>query len=116
MAISRINPKCSECGENIKGLYADRGKNFIGDTFLNWDYSGHKCGSKLLKKKETKTQKLKRVVVEQALTISKLTSERDDLKDTDDRRKEWLWKAKKEAGYNDSMSFDNVWREVLEKA
>ena len=52
MAVSRANPKCSECGELIKGIYADRGKNFIGDTFMSWDYVGHKCLDKKSKKKK----------------------------------------------------------------
>ena len=54
MAVARKNPKCSDCGETIKALTVDKGKDFIGDTFFKWDFEGHRCNplKKLFKKKK----------------------------------------------------------------
>lgn len=46
--VLRQNPKCHLCGEDIKGIYKDQSDTpahlrIIGDTFLRWDYAGHKC-------------------------------------------------------------------------
>lgn len=35
-------PTCAKCGKKISGWYANR-PGFVGDTFLGWDYEGHKC-------------------------------------------------------------------------
>ena len=43
MAVLRIPPKCPTCGEEYVGIYADRGKNFVGDTFIMWDTERHVC-------------------------------------------------------------------------
>ncbi|MCX5884340.1 MAG: hypothetical protein NT096_00245 [Proteobacteria bacterium] len=32
------------------------------------------------------------------------------------RRQDWLYKAKKDAGYDPRISFDTVWAETLKKA
>lgn len=43
MAVHRDIPKCPFCGAVIaKGVYANR-KNFIGDTFIRWEYIKHEC-------------------------------------------------------------------------
>ncbi len=38
-------PKCSGCGEEIKGIHKKNNPHnpFIGDTFIGWDYEGHRC-------------------------------------------------------------------------
>lgn len=41
--VVRKHPRCINCGEQINAIYADRGKHFVGDTFIMWDYNGHKC-------------------------------------------------------------------------
>lgn len=43
MSIARTAQKCPKCGESYKGIYADRGKNFVGDTFIRWDKENHIC-------------------------------------------------------------------------
>lgn len=48
MAIYRTNPTCIKCGEMIYGIYKDRSNlpiqmQLIDDTFVKWDYEGHKC-------------------------------------------------------------------------
>lgn len=45
MAVYRPIPKCSICGEDYNAIYEDRGKYFVGDTFLKWDVENHKCKS-----------------------------------------------------------------------
>jgi hypothetical protein len=44
----RTQPICPKCGERIKGIYRDESKipdmfKTIGDTFIRWDWEGHKC-------------------------------------------------------------------------
>jgi hypothetical protein len=46
--------------------------------------------------------------------IGRLSRQHEYDKDTLQRRADWLREAKKKAGYPDQMSFDNVWKEVLE--
>ncbi len=41
MAIAREQPKCPYCGEGYKSTHSNMGKNFVGDTFISWDISGH---------------------------------------------------------------------------
>lgn len=44
MAIARDTPKCPFCGaKTAKGVYANKGKNFIGDTFMYWQTIPHTC-------------------------------------------------------------------------
>lgn len=43
MAVSREQAKCLKCGESYKATQITKDKNFIGDNFQGWDYSGHKC-------------------------------------------------------------------------
>lgn len=43
MALYRETPNCPKCGGRIKGVYSNRGYNFVGDTFQRWDYNGHVC-------------------------------------------------------------------------
>jgi hypothetical protein len=43
MAVARTAPKCYLCGESYNGIYANRGKHFVGDSFIMWDMDGHKC-------------------------------------------------------------------------
>jgi hypothetical protein len=43
MATYRTPPLCLSCGEEIEAVYADRGNDFVGDSFSYWDYDGHKC-------------------------------------------------------------------------
>lgn len=43
MAVWRKAPKCTRCGEEIKGKYWEPEVFFCGDTFIGWDYAGHVC-------------------------------------------------------------------------
>jgi hypothetical protein len=48
MAIIRQSPKCIKCDGIINAIYLDQSnipelQRIIGDTFLKWDYEGHKC-------------------------------------------------------------------------
>lgn len=43
MAVARTAPKCFICGESYHGIYANRGRTFVGDSFVGWDIDGHKC-------------------------------------------------------------------------
>lgn len=47
------------------------------------------------------------------LEVDKFKRENADLKDSAFKRTQWLDKAKREAGYDPSVSFDDVWKEVL---
>lgn len=42
MAVYREPEKCPKCGEEYNGIYSDN-EGFVGDTFIMWDVSGHKC-------------------------------------------------------------------------
>lgn len=42
MAVARKRPTCPKCGEPAKAVHADRGKYFVGDTFIRWDRQ-HVC-------------------------------------------------------------------------
>lgn len=41
MAVFRKAIQCPKCGESLTGIYQDRGNDFIGDTFVKWDYEAH---------------------------------------------------------------------------
>lgn len=43
MAVYRDAPKCPDCGHEIKPINNDMGDNFVGDTFVRWDWEGHDC-------------------------------------------------------------------------
>ena len=58
----------------------------------------------------------KKIIKWQNEKIGEFTREIEWLRDTEYKRKEWLRDAKKEAGYNDGISFDTVWAETLAKA
>lgn len=58
---------------------------------------------------------MKELIVHQQLEIKRLQKKVDSLQDSYDKRQEWLAKAKREAGFNNYDSFDNVWKKVLEK-
>lgn len=56
MAIIREAPKCPDCGEYIGEIHRNQSnvpfyKRVIGDTFIRWDWAGHKC------KKDKATEK-----------------------------------------------------------
>ncbi len=57
-----------------------------------------------------------RVIKKQDQMIGELTRKVDYLQDSVNKREEWLRKAKKDAGYNNAVSFDTVWAETLAKA
>lgn len=58
----------------------------------------------------------KEIIAQQDQIIGRLTRENEYLQESARRRAEWLREAKREAGYDDRVSFDDVWKEVLEKA
>jgi uncharacterized coiled-coil protein SlyX len=64
---------------------------------------------------ESDVIEMKELIVHQQLEIKRLQKQVDSLQDSYDKRQEWLSKAKREAGFDDYMSFDNVWKKVLEK-
>ena len=39
----REAPVCIICGQPIRGIYRKQDKDFIGDSFIRWDYHGHVC-------------------------------------------------------------------------
>lgn len=43
MAVHRKAPICPICGEEYDAICADRGKDFVGDTFIMWDIERHVC-------------------------------------------------------------------------
>lgn len=45
--------------------------------------------------------------------IGKLSDENDSLKKNERLRNDWLYKAKSDAGYNQNISFDEVWKYAL---
>lgn len=56
------------------------------------------------------------IIAEQDQMIGELTRKVNFLEDTESRRKDWLRKAKEDAGYDPNTSFDVVWKETLQKA
>lgn len=64
MAVYRESPKCPQCGEPIYGKYRDEShlhftQRTIGDTFIGWDWEGHKCRVEKTKIKQNKNGKRK---------------------------------------------------------
>lgn len=48
MAVNRTPPQCPKCGKRIYAIYKDQSglppaMQLIGDTFIKWDWEGHKC-------------------------------------------------------------------------
>lgn len=41
--VYREAPRCHKCGAGINGRYFIPPEIFVGDTFLGWDYEGHRC-------------------------------------------------------------------------
>lgn len=41
--IARKQAYCPFCKEAIPAIYANRGKTFVGDAFVKWDYENHNC-------------------------------------------------------------------------
>lgn len=64
---------------------------------------------------KTNIKDLKELIVNQQLTIQSLQKKVDDLQDSYDRRQVWLSNAKREAGADTRKSFDDVWKEMLDK-
>lgn len=58
---------------------------------------------------------MKDLIVSQQLEIKNLQKKVDYLQDSHDKRQEWLSKAKREAGKDYGISFDVVWKEMLDK-
>ena len=58
---------------------------------------------------------LKTIEAEQDAIIGRLTRENENLKDTEEKRGQWIDNAKKEAGYSHYESFDNVWKDTLQR-
>jgi hypothetical protein len=56
------------------------------------------------------------IISEQDRLVGQLSREVRYLKDSVSRRTDWLSHAKREAGYEQSESFDVVWKEVLDKS
>jgi hypothetical protein len=56
------------------------------------------------------------IISEQDRMIGELTRRANYLQDSESKRQQWLDKAKREAGYDTRISFDNVWAETLAKA
>jgi len=54
--VARRPPTCPNCKEPYQGIYADRGKNFVGDTFIRWDIEEHKCKDKEMVKTELREE------------------------------------------------------------
>lgn len=55
----------------------------------------------------------KDIIAEQDRMIGELTRKVNSLEDTETRRNQWLRKAKKDAGFDNNESFDNVWAATL---
>jgi len=55
----------------------------------------------------------KQLIVKQAKELYTLRNENKRLADDIGVRQRWLRKAKKDAGFNDSVSFDKVWEATL---
>jgi hypothetical protein len=63
--------------------------------------------------KDKEIAELKAAVSKQDEMIGRLTRERDNLRDTEDKRQEWLDKAKSDFGVHRNTSFDEVWAKTL---
>jgi|NOAtaT_6_FD_contig_41_3181682_length_414_multi_1_in_0_out_0_1 hypothetical protein len=61
-------------------------------------------------------EEAKQIIAKQDMIIGHQFRQITDLEENQRRRNEWLHKAKQEAGYSSSVSFDDVWAETLKKA
>jgi hypothetical protein len=61
-------------------------------------------------------KRLKKDLAEADRRAGAAERENAGLRDTINRNRDWLARAKKEAGYRDSVSFDVVWAETLKLA
>lgn len=61
-------------------------------------------------------EEAKQIIAKQDMIIGHQFRQIGDLKDSQRRRNEWLHKAKEEAGYDQYVSFDTVWADILKKA
>ena len=93
--------KTKDIRQNMESLLSEEGREHA-ETIIS--ELAKKFGK--MKKRLKKTER----------RLGKAQIEVDDLADTSARRKNWLRKAKKEAGYEDKVSFDIVWNEVLAKS
>jgi hypothetical protein len=71
-------------------------------------YASQQCAEK-----DKEIAELKAAVSKQDEMIGRLTRERDNLRDTEDKRQEWLDKAKSDFGVHRNTSFDEVWAKTL---
>ena len=76
---------------------------------------GYIIGYQAAKKELLDVDDMKELIVSQQLTIQSLQKRVGDLQDSNDKRQEWLTKAKREAGVEDRKSFDDVWKEMLNR-
>lgn len=53
------------------------------------------------------------IMLHQDAKVGELTRKNERLQDSYEKRQDWLRKAKAEAGFDDSVSFDVVWEKVL---
>jgi hypothetical protein len=60
--------------------------------------------------------KTESIIAQQDSIIGSQSRKISYLEDSEFKRNQWLRDAKKEAGYDDSISFDIVWSETLKKA
>ncbi len=54
------------------------------------------------------------IILRQAKKIERLEKEVERLQESERRHREWIHKAKRDAGYNQTVSFDDVWKKALE--
>lgn len=72
MAVHRTNPKCHKCGGKIHGKYIHlptvsyNYPSYVGDTFIGWDFEGHKCSETIILPKN--------ITMEDNITKEKLDS------------------------------------------
>ena len=59
-------------------------------------------------------EEAKEIISEQDRMIGELTRKVNYLEDTEFKRNQWLSQAKKDAGFDNMDSFDNVWKAALE--
>jgi hypothetical protein len=78
MTVFRETYYCPICGERIKEKHADRGENFVGDTFIG--YEDHQCRKGRLRVLEVAKEKGLTGLVD-ALTSHQLNDHLDQLKD-----------------------------------
>lgn len=63
--------------------------------------------------KQTKMEKLEDTIKKQDEIIGRLTRENESLKESQIKRNQWLAQAKRDAGYSQDTSFDEVWANAL---